>query len=108
MLKHHKIALVVLTVIAILLISLHLFITQKAAFILKKIMTEVSQGKYSLQTSSVKFSYLSEIIQATDIQVEPLVRSRDRQSYALNADTIRIELRSIWPLIFKRSLDIQD
>ena len=108
MLKHHKIALIVLTVLTIILVSLHVFITQNAAFILKKIVTQVSGGKYNLQTSSVKFSYLSEIIQATDIKVDPLQPSPDRQSYALNADTIRIELRSIWPLIFKRSLDIQD
>lgn len=106
--KHHKIGLIVFTVIASLLVSIHVFITQKAAFILKKIVEEASEGKYRLQTSSVKFSYLSEIIQATDVHIAAMKQSQDHQSYALDADTIRIELRSIWPLVFKRSLNIQD
>ena len=61
-----------------------------------------------MQTNSVKFSYLSETIQATGIRINPVIEHPDRLSYQLDADTITVELRSIWPLIFQKSLDIQD
>ncbi len=107
-LKHHKKGLIGLAIVVLLLVSLHLFITQKAAIILEKIVYQVSKGKYTLQTRSVKFSYFPESIHATGISIQPATDSFSRKNYQIAIDTLHVKIRSIWPLLFKRTIDIED
>lgn len=107
-LKHHKKGLIGLAILVILLVSLHLIITQKAAIILEKIVQQVSKGKYTLQTGSVKFGYFPESIHATAINIQPAIDSFSRKNYQITIDTLHVKIRSIWPLLFKRTIDIED
>jgi hypothetical protein len=108
MLKHHKIAIISISVVAILFFLIQWFVTRNSVFILEKIVSELSNGKYQFKASTVKFSLLSSKISGTGIQIHPVVGQAGEASYQIDADTIAIELSSIWPLFLKKSLLIEN
>src|SRR6516164_1891986 len=106
--KHHRKALIGVVILVTILGGLHLIITQKSALILEKIVSQASKGKYVLHTGSVEFSYLPPNIHATFIRIEPAKDSFPETNYQLSIDTLHIKIKSLWDLLFRKTIDIEN
>ena len=98
-----------LLVIAVLLLSAHLYITYRANQLFSRLISSVSNGKYQGEAKAVHFKYFPLSITAAGVHVEPAADSIKQKNYCtVQADTLFGKVHSLYSLLFNKDLSIDE
>ncbi|MFZ9660853.1 MAG: hypothetical protein ACO29O_03155, partial [Chitinophagaceae bacterium] len=96
-----------ITLLLILIASLHLFIVYKANILLPGLVQNLSHGKYELKVKNLKFSYWNASIDLKEVQLLPAVENLEEE-FHVQAISIHLRIHSLFSLITGRNIMVRE
>ena len=98
--------LLLMMVMALGVLTLHIWFVNNARGILKQIVKEKSQGKFKVELSQLTFDFLSNELQVRHADLSSTDSSTQPATYHVKFNKLTLHVGSFWPLLLRKNLQL--